>query len=126
MTEQMSGISSRGDLIGADLFWRIVHRDYENGKLKYVGKNTEFDALESSATWTIWKYFYEGDMLVSVEGPKTGAWLSRGSLSWSGSFERYFPYGVEPEDAATNNSLDEILIELREINEKLSVGLDEL
>jgi len=127
MSEQMSGISSRDDLIGAGIFWRIVHRDYEDGKLKYVGKNTVIDALESSATWTIWKYFYQDDILVSVEGPLEGAWSLREDLGWVGLHSQYFPSGaIESDQEKANIFLEEILVELRAMNEKLDVGLEEL
>lgn len=128
MSNEMAGISHRSDLIGADVFWRIINRDYDGDQLVYIGKNTVIDALESSSTWTIWRNFYDDGVLVKVEGPITGAWTSRTSLGWVGSAGVSYDFALSQETDVddTNDLLRVIIDELKTMNIKLDIVMEEI
>lgn len=57
--------------------------EYSDGKLIYMGKNSNNNAPTAAIGWSIWKFSYSGDDIIGIEGPLIGAWDDRATLDWS-------------------------------------------
>jgi hypothetical protein len=68
--------------VSANDYWHDQRLEYSSGDLIYLGKNTTHKALTSATTWEIWKYTWSSGDCTRIEGPLTGAWDNRASLSW--------------------------------------------
>lgn len=56
--------------------------DYTSGNLDYKGFNETHKAATDATSWVVWKYTWSSGNLVRIEGPLTGSWDGRASLSW--------------------------------------------
>ena len=65
-----------------DCYWKDRRYEYSAGNLIYKGTNTTHKAATTAETWYVWKYTWSGDDMVRCEGPLTGQWDNRASLSW--------------------------------------------
>lgn len=59
------------DLLAKRYYKRMKPYAWASARPKYIARNTDIDALEIDADWSIWKYT-DAD-LPEIEGPRTGA-----------------------------------------------------
>jgi hypothetical protein len=66
-------------------FWqdfRIAYNASDNPE--YLGRTEKAGATVTLAeAWQVWKITYDGDNVTRIEGPLTGTWEGRGTLSWT-------------------------------------------
>jgi hypothetical protein len=56
--------------------------DFTSGDLDYLGKHATNGASQSDSAWLIWKFTWASGNCTRIQGPLTGAWTNRASLSW--------------------------------------------
>ena len=83
LESEAGGILQRDALIGLNCYWRNRQFEYSSGDLIYMGVNEKESATTSENTWAVFKYTLGADGITKIQGPKTGAWDDRASLSWS-------------------------------------------
>jgi hypothetical protein len=77
------GINDRHQIIGLGAYWRDTRMEYTAGNLIYKGSSVHHNNSAGNTDWEIWKYTWDGDDLVRVEGPLPGSWTGKASLSWA-------------------------------------------
>ena len=83
MAESAGGILSRDALIAIDAYWTVKMFDYAGGAdIIYQGAHYIHKASADDPNWAIWKYTYSSDGITQIEGPLTGTWTNRATLSW--------------------------------------------
>ena len=82
MTDRVGGLNSRSDIINVDAYWKDIRMEYSDGNLVYKGVHTDHNSATSDTGWEIWKYTWSGDGPTRIEGPLSGAWDNRATLSW--------------------------------------------
>jgi hypothetical protein len=55
--------------------------DHTSGDLDYIGMHLH-KAATTDVNWKIWKFTWSAGKLTNIEGPLTGTWDGRASLSW--------------------------------------------
>jgi hypothetical protein len=79
----VGGVESLDKIIQLSSFWRDVRMEYSSNKMQYKGCHYIHKSLTSDSEWEIWKYTWDGDDLVRMEGPLRGSWDNRASLDWA-------------------------------------------
>lgn len=81
---KLSYIHDRKTIAILDGIWHDIRIAYDSsGNLLYRGVNEIHNASSTAATWEIWKYTYDSSNRVTrVEGPLSGSWDGRASLTW--------------------------------------------
>jgi len=82
MTEGAGGILQRADLINLRCYWRQKLIEYTSGLPDYIGCHYSEKAPTSDADWSVWKFTWVGSDCTKIEGPLSGAWDNRATLSW--------------------------------------------
>ena len=106
---EVGGVSTRDQIIGLDAYWREVRRELSDGKLLYLGKHHIRNASLSDSRWEIWRYHYDGEDVIRVEGPIQGSWDGRSHIAWD---DQDTPSGVSSDTLRDIEQLD-LLIEIR-------------
>jgi hypothetical protein len=58
------------------------HPEFPN-KIEYYGVHLKYNATTTDTGWHIFKYKYDGTgRRTFIQGPLTGAWSEKGSLTW--------------------------------------------
>jgi len=82
---EAAGLTFEGERIVVDSgesYWKDRRYEYDTGDLIYRGVNTEPSASTSATTWHIYKYTWDVDDLVRLQGPLSGSWDGRAGLGW--------------------------------------------
>ena len=106
---EVGGVSTRDQIINLDAYWREVRRELSDGKLLYLGKHHIRNAALSDSRWEIWRYHYDGEDVIRVEGPIQGSWDGRRHIAWD---DHDTPSGVSSDTLRDIEQLD-LLIEIR-------------
>ena len=69
-----------------DIKWRDQRFAYDGSdNLIYLGRSiVPIASTSSGGLWWVWKYSYDGsDNLTRIQGPESGNWDDRASLTWT-------------------------------------------
>ena len=122
---EVGGVSTRDQIIGLDAYWREVRRELSDGKLLYLGKHHIRNAALSDSRWEIWRYHYDGEDVIRVEGPIQGSWDGRSHIAWD---DHDTPSGVSSDTLRMidqNDLLEQVLGQLKIMNFHLQILTDE-
>lgn len=77
------GVLDRDAQIGLNSWWKIQQYEYDvDNNPIYIGKNAKHDSGDDESSWGIWKLTWTTGNLTLMEGPLTGSWDDRATLSW--------------------------------------------